>query len=73
MSCWIHTFLFLALTETLDMNLFRFPEFSAVFALRDWAPLLLDFEKGSVSVSACARTMSFDACFAEERVHQVMQ
>jgi hypothetical protein len=41
-----------ALAQAFDVNLFRFPQFSAVFALRNWSAFLLYFKQWAVGVLA---------------------
>lgn len=45
------------------MDLFCFTEFSAVFALRDWATLFLNFEQGTIGVFTGRGPMSLYARF----------
>ena len=57
-----------AFTDTFHVDLAGLPEFAAVFALGYRTTFFLDFEKGTVGVSAGGGAVTFDASFTAEYV-----
>ena len=68
-----HTFLglvpvFSTFAYALDVDLFRFSQFTAVFALCDGTAFFLNLEQGAVSVFAVGRAMTLDASLAGQEM-----